>query len=538
MHRPAPDQARGDDERTYARESDTFSVATHLQPLRIAAQRRRHYGSLNLQHAWQCNIMPAGQSSQAAAREVHYKDVPIGLHDKSSHTVAPRNHWQPSTGQANQPLPIAMAPHCNTVVSMPAIEAASVSLANRLGLPRLKGHASLALAIMINSLGDGIFTPFSIVYFSRTTRLPLPVIGFSLTLAGLFAIPAAGIAGILADRFRPSSVMIAGSLLAALAFGGYLLVAHVWQLIGLALLAAVGRRSFWTADLALIAQVFNSTQHRRWFAFQQSIWNAGLGLGGVAGAAIIETRIRSAYYLLVAVDAFTYVLAASLLLIWHRAYSPRAAEVLPCHGAGRPTSAARGVRSFRAALCDLPLLILSSINFLCVTCMISIDVLLVVFLTQGLHQSAWLCGILFGANTLLIAACQTMVSQSLRALRPTRSLQHSMVVWAASFVLIWVMVPLPHSTVVPIAVMAIAIFTAAELIMGPILNHMVIDMAPESIRGRYIAIFQLSYALAQSLAPGLLTWLYSFGPGWPWLVLAIACGSCALGLGRYQTSLT
>ena len=75
-----------------------------------------------------------------------------------------------------------------------------------------------------------------------------------------------------------------------------------------------------------------------------------------------------------------------------------------------------------------------------------------------------------------------------------------------------------------------AVFTAAELIQGPVLNGLVVAAAPEACRGRYLAVYQLSWALGQAVAPGVLSWLYSASPAWPWIALTVGCGVCVLTL--------
>ncbi len=127
-----------------------------------------------------------------------------------------------------------------------------------LGLPDLAGHQSLLVSLVIDSLGDGLFVPFALIYFLHTTRLSLPSIGLSLTVAGLLALPWVLPVGVLLDRFRPSAVVIAANLISAVGYTGYLVVGQAWQLVLFALLAGVGGRVYWTANLGLIGDGFGA----------------------------------------------------------------------------------------------------------------------------------------------------------------------------------------------------------------------------------------------------------------------------------------
>lgn len=401
---------------------------------------------------------------------------------------------------------------------------ASVGAAgDRLGLPRLAGHGTLASALVVDSLGDGLFVPFAIVYFLKTTSLHLQLIGFCLTLAGLLALPAAGVAGVLTDRFSAASVVIAGNLASGVAFAGYLTVAHAWQLVLFALLAAAGGRFFWTANMALVGDAFGPAERPRWFAFQRAVRNGGFGLGGLLGAAAIG--IHGGFRVLAAVNAVSYLLAAALVVTWRRSHPAPA----PVRHDDASTAARTG---FGRALRDVPFLLLATTNFLFVICMLSLDVLLTVYLVRGLGEPAWLSGLLFATNTIGVAAAQTIMSRTVEALPPARVLRLAAVVWGASFLLLWGTGAVPHVVVIPCAFGAVLVFTAAELIQGPTLNTLVVSSAPAAARGRYLAVYQLSWALGQAAAPGLLSWLYSMGTAWPWATLAAVCCGCVLTAGR------
>lgn len=60
----------------------------------------------------------------------------------------------------------------------------------------------------------------------------------------------------------------------------------------------------------------------------------------------------------------------------------------------------------------------------------------------------------------------------------------------------------------------------AELIHDPASNALASEAGPDALRGRYLAIFQLSWSSANILAPGLFTLLFTVHPVFPWLVMA------------------
>jgi MFS family permease len=412
---------------------------------------------------------------------------------------------------------------------------------SKLGLPDLTGRYSLAGALFTDSLGDGLFVPFAIVYFLKTTALPLAVIGLGLTAASLVALPAAPLSGILIDRFGSSAIVITGNVISAAAFTGYLFVGHLWQLMVFAFLAAAGGRLFWTANLSLVGEAFEGPERSRWFAFQRAARNGGYGLGGLLAAAALGLGSGVGYRALALANALSFALAALLVIRWRR-------KAQGTRGPQGPQGARRARRGFggkerppksggvlggrppgkyRVPLTDGPFLLLAVLNTLFVLCMVVLDVLLTVYLVRVLHQPPWLSGLCFAANTVGVAVAQTAVWVRFAHWRPVRVLQLSAAIWGLSFLILWAV---PPSLAIPGVLLAIAVYTAAELIQGPVLNGLVVAAAPEYLRGRYMAIYQLSWALGQAVAPALFGFLFTQNHALPWVVLAGGCAACCLVL--------
>jgi hypothetical protein len=73
-------------------------------------------------------------------------------------------------------------------------------------------RGNLVAAMVVDSLGTGLFVPFVIIYFLHTTSIPLAVIGVSLSAAALAALPTPVAVGVLV----PSSSTFRTTLFAAL----------------------------------------------------------------------------------------------------------------------------------------------------------------------------------------------------------------------------------------------------------------------------------------------------------------------------------
>jgi hypothetical protein len=78
----------------------------------------------------------------------------------------------------------------------------------------------------------------------------------------------------------------------------------------------------------------------------------------------------------------------------------------------------------------------------------------------------------------------------------------------------------PGWALVPYLLVAMVPFAAADLLHAPISNSLSAAAAPPEQRGRYLAVYQYTFAFANILAPTFFTALYTRGPALPWLALA------------------
>ncbi|MHB8313464.1 MAG: MFS transporter, partial [Candidatus Dormibacteria bacterium] len=84
-------------------------------------------------------------------------------------------------------------------------------------------------AMVVDSLGSGLFLPFSIIFFLRTTPLSLTTVGLALSAAELLALPPLAVFGWMVDRLGPRTVVATGNLVEAAGFIGFLWVRNVWD---------------------------------------------------------------------------------------------------------------------------------------------------------------------------------------------------------------------------------------------------------------------------------------------------------------------
>ncbi|MGW4693114.1 MFS transporter [Kitasatospora cineracea] len=419
-------------------------------------------------------------------------------------------------------------------------------LLDRLGLPAGAGrHRPLIGAHLIDSLGTGLVLAFTLVFFTRTTDLPLTTVGAAVSAARLLALPAAPAVGPLIDRYGARKVAAWANALSALAHAAFLLADRGWLIVLVCLLAQAGQAGYWTASTGLVVLAAPDGGRTRWFALVQTLRNAGLGLGGAAGALLVGDGGAGGLRLLVALNAASYLMAALLLARWRPAVpaeppapaavheQPAPATATPVQPAPPATVPERG--GYRAVLADRRYLLMVLVNLSFVLASMVLSVLLAVHVTAALHLGAPLAGALLVLNGVQVVLTQNPVSRLLEGHRATRTAAAGAVLNAAAFGLFAVLPgDGPRWLVLPGLVVAMLVYNLAETVATPGREELSVALAHPARRGRYLAVNQLSWNLGQALCPGLLTLLFAHGPSWPWLFLLAASLAAVPGLLRLE----
>jgi MFS family permease len=401
------------------------------------------------------------------------------------------------------------------------------ALGERIGLPRIAKARPFALAMLIDALGSGLFLPFSLLYFHHAGRLSLTQAGLGLTIAMLIAVPAPLPGGVLVDRVGPKAVTVGTNVARVAGFLGYLLVHNLAALIAVALLVTVSDRLFWVAQPTLIGEFASSGNRDRWFGLTQALRAAGLGVGGLLAGVAVSSLGIAGYHALAIANAVSFALAAGLI----------ASLRVPEQAIPRASLAETSPKGFRVVLADRPFCWIVASNLVFGIARTMILVGLPVYAVQVLGAPAWLAGMLYAVYTALIAVALTSLVRRLERHRRTRALMLAALLWAGSFLLLAV-APLPAGDVVTFLFGVTILYTVAVMMHAGVIDALVIEAAPDKMRGRYIGVFHLSWAAANALAPGLFTTLLAWSARLPWITLAVLLLLALAGVWRAEPRLT
>jgi MFS family permease len=386
-------------------------------------------------------------------------------------------------------------------------------------VPRASLYAG---SVFIASLGRGLWVPFALIYFHSVVGLPLPLIGLGLTIGGLWGMAFTPLAGILVDRFGPRVLLVVAQLVAGSCMLAFLLVHSFPLFLLVELVLATGLAMEDPAFNALVAELFLEEDRDWWFGFNRSASNLGIGLGGLLAGAAVSLGGTAIYHVLLITNAISTISAGLLLLGLTLPVRHHRPHVQEAHRERQPAG-------YRAVLRDRPFLGFIIIQAILCLCYMVLEIALPPYVLNNLHAPAWGFSMLYTINTAMVVVLQVPLMHLLMKHRRTRGINLAGLVFAFSFLLFLAALIIPRWLLVPYLVMVMVIYTLGELLLSPSQVSLSMALAPENLRGRYMAISGLTYGLSSTLAPVLFTSLLTLGPAALWLPMtALIAGTACL----------
>lgn len=375
-----------------------------------------------------------------------------------------------------------------------------------------RGGPVLIGALAVDSLGNGLFLPLSLVYFVELTAVPLALVGVLLTIANAVTLPIPVWAGTLADRFGALPLVVGAQLLQAVGFLAYAWVSGPAGILVSSALVAIGVRFFWSAVFTAIADhVDGSTttlSRDTWYALANGARTAGLAAGGLVTGIVVSDGRDAAYRAVAYGAAVCFTAAAALITVFVRTGAGHAHEPLERSGYG-------------TLLRDRPFLGLIALNAVYALSSMMLGVALPTVVLTGIDGPAWLTAVLLAGNAVLIAMLSAPVVTRLTGFRRTRSIIVAASLWAGWCVSLAVLVPGQPGWVLPVLIGGTLLFTAAEIVHAPVSMGLATAAAPPAARGRYLATFQYSFTISSIIAPAFFATLFELARSAPWIVLGL-----------------
>ncbi|MFK4225915.1 MFS transporter [Streptomyces sp. NPDC019890] len=374
---------------------------------------------------------------------------------------------------------------------------------------------TLAVAQLVNSLGDGAYYVCSALYFARIVGLSPAQMGLGLTVAWAIGSVAGVPLGHLADRRGPRSTAVLLALATAASVAAFLFVRSFPAFVLAACCYATAQCGLSAARQALLAGLVAKEERTETLAHLQSTLNAGLAVGAALGGVALHFGMREAYLSIFAIDATAFTLCALMLL-----RLPSVAPAAPAATDGPKL----------AVLRDRPYALVSLLNMIMLLRMPLISLAIPLWIVERTSAPGWTVSALLVLNTGAVMLFQVRTAVAVTDLpSATRTVRRGGAVMLASCAVfaLTAVTGTPASIAVAVLMAGAILQVAGEMMQSAGAWQISFDLAPTGRQGQYQGFFGTGVPVARMLGPLLLTALV-VGWGVPgWLLL----GTLFLGAG-------
>ncbi len=370
-----------------------------------------------------------------------------------------------------------------------------------------RSRLALVGALAIDNVGSGLFLPLALVYATRAVGLRVDTAGTVVAAATLLGLAVPMLAGRLVHRLGPRPVVVLAQVVQGAGALGYLFARGPAGVFAAAALMAVGVQLFYCSVFVLVADASTAVAKERPFALVGMVRAGAFGLGNLVAAVALSTVGDAALRPLVAADAATFLVAGAVLAVF--------VQTPPVdHATTSWVGPAAVLRDRRyRTLMTSTMLVALALDF----SMVGVPV----FLLDVRQGPGWLPGALLAGGTLLASVLGVRVVDAIAGRSRSRTLQAGSWLYVGWAVVTAATIWLPDGWLVPMAGLGMLLVVAGNKLFYPVAGALSEALAPRESRGGYMATYQLSYTVAQTLAPAVVA-LFAAGASLPWAVIAAA----------------
>jgi MFS family permease len=388
-----------------------------------------------------------------------------------------------------------------------------VGFRRRFGLRLSREVWLVQIGIFLNALGWGAVLPFEVIYLHDGRGFALGTAGLVVgTLTGV-AVLSAPCAGPLIDRVGARAVAAGAGAALAAGYAG-LAVAHTEMVaFAAAAIGGAGNGALLPAQSTLLAGLAAPEIRHRATAVSRVCTNAGFGLGGALGGLVAGLGLRG-FVGLFLFNALTYLAYVAVLIAVVRRTAP-------------PERPAGG---YRRVLSDGPFLQLAATNVVVIAIGWGVISWIVPPYAEGeLGIGPQLIGLLLLANAVTVVVAQVPIAKLAEGRRRVGMMATGAALISTACLVILAARGLGAGGYAAIVVATIAV-AVGECFHTAVLMPLVADLAPEHLRGRYMATMGLSWWIGLAVAPTAGTQLLAVSPAVTFAGSAVAAAGAGVSM--------
>ncbi|MBB5179632.1 MFS family permease [Planomicrobium koreense] len=372
--------------------------------------------------------------------------------------------------------------------------------------------------------------PFLAIYFAE--EFGKSTAGLLLVVSQVFSVAANLVGGYCADRFGRRTMLVVASIGQGFAFLLFAYANSPWlesPILGFIAftIAGMGGSLYWPASQAMIADVIPEKYRSDVFAIFYTTLNIAVVVGPLFGAVLFFSY---RFELLLIVAVISMILGTVLRLYTNETLPQSVIDKWQREeSVGVLGAVGKQVKEYGVIFKDKLFLLFVIAGILGAQTFMQLDLLIPVFLKETIDEQTVAAfmgreltvtgetsfGVLLSENGLLVALFTVIITRWMTRFREKWVFFMSAILYGVSMLIF------PITSWFWMFVLAMAVFTFAELMVVGVQQSFISKLAPEEMRGQYFAAASLRYTIGRMIAPLSIPMTAWFGFGWTFTILAL-----------------
>jgi MFS family permease len=361
----------------------------------------------------------------------------------------------------------------------------------------------------VDGVGGTLLFPFFALYITQKFGVGMMQAGILLGMSSLFGLVGSMVGGALTDKFGRKRLILFGLVFSAISTLGFGLVNNFVALFPLVIVVGLLSSVAQPAHQAMIADILPEKQRQEGFGILRVVGNFAWIIGPTIGGFLANINF---FYLFV-IDS---VMSCIVAVIIYRAIPETKPEP---HAHEKSESFLKTVAGYRFALRDTAFMSFIVANILMLLVYQQMYGSLSVYLrdNHGINPQGY--GLLMTTSAITVVLFQFWLTRSIKHRPPFLMMAFGTIFYVIGFVLFGIV------TTYVLFALNIVIITIGEMIVVPTSQALVAGFAPEEMRGRYMAIAGLSWAIPSTIGPGAAGYILdNYNPNLLWYIGGALCG--------------
>lgn len=372
----------------------------------------------------------------------------------------------------------------------------------------------------IDRLGGSMLWPFFTLFVTRKFNMGMTEAGMLLMVFSITGLVGSTIGGALTDRFG-RKVMILFSLTmsatSAILMG---VINDLTLFVGATVVVGLLADTGGPAREALIADLLPEEKRADGFGILRVAFNLSVAIGPLIGGLL---AVSNYMYIFISDAVMSMITATIILLVLKETWKPQEREEQ------QPETLAETFRGYSRVLQDRAFVFYMLASMLMVLVYINMNTTLAPYLrdVHGVNEQGF--SYILSLNAIMVVLFQFPITRWVTRYRPLIVMTAGTLLYAVGFAMYGFV------SWYPFFLLAMVIITIGEMMVSPVGQAIATRLAPENMRGRYMAAFGITWSIPFMIGPvaaGVV--LDNFNPNILWYTAGVIGMFAALAFYMLQ----